>query len=897
MLFIGHISALLSENENGSDIESHPGRSSSREMNQVFDANLLPPTEGKALMVRHLKNYFTGNSDSESESSRPASGRKPGMTEEIYNRLIALKQRLEDDDEIKVSERTMKVLQDRQNRRESMRSLSSKSSDNVDSPDPVDPPKSQVSQGGIQLSSPLLPISKRISDFKKITTPRSPKLVDVRKKCTDSKIKSNSSTNGTKETNKLDTKCVGGRIFLTNKPKFDNRRTTDAQPTNGSHKPSVNGNLLKSTNGSHKPSVLSNLLKPTKNNDDELIDEIVENSTPTQTELATSGVKTSELIISFGGNLGKANVGKKESFQKREPDAERTTKPSFLQKLRNYQFQEEQNLEIDLVVNGIPKPRLTWYKDSKEMKLNEYRQRWAGNKVTIILFPEFWTNEALLSVTAVNQAGTAQNECILYVDSKPYEVIHEIQDIDSEAEIDSSDISEMVKELRMEQINDCDGESEYSEDFMPRDLSPIFEVTEDEITHSLRSDDSRRSSIRSIESIRSTLTMLTPTQVTRTPTIEKLSVSVSSEELGRSSNGHSETDGDKTPTPEDPLVKAESNYRTIAKLRTVEVSVINEADAAKLMIQKFTDSNVKNEIHHSARRESLQSISTIVAADDDDALSVDSYATIEDSFDNIDGSYRSTKDLMSFVTKNYLSKTCYTTATDTEATDTEVEIRTPIRRSETVASPNNSNLFPSPTSTMFPANASSNASPNDLVQEKARHEDLLVKQLEVRKQFRDRKKGTYEPSTETESEIETYNQVHHQQRRQKKMTEEERQKKERQKTFQQKYRLTQRFIEDSIKGNATSLELNQKEFDRLHRYSPAELSNRVFSDSEVFLDTDDDGMDTVSEITIDFGRTNREEFEINNSQLPLNFGTLPLVTHHTIQQEFNTICNDNYIDL
>ncbi|CBY33822.1 unnamed protein product [Oikopleura dioica] len=43
------------------------------------------------------------------------------------------------------------------------------------------------------------------------------------------------------------------------------------------------------------------------------------------------------------------------------------------------------------------------------------------------------------------------------------------------------------------------------------------------------------------------------------------------------------------------------------------------------------------------------------------------------------------------------------------------------------------------------------------------------------------------------------------------MTEEECRKKERQKSFQQKYRLTQRFIEDSIKGNATNLEIAKRE--------------------------------------------------------------------------------------
>ena len=879
VLFIEFVCDATSESECAeSDTDT-------REMNQVFDANVLPPTEGKALMVRHLKQYFTGNSDSESEASRPSSSRKPsGMSEEIFQRLMALKQRLDDDDEIRISERTMRVLQDRQSRRESLRSLSSKSSDK-DSPDPTEAPQPCVSQTGMKLNSPSLLKEARKTEVKKLQSPKrtsgeqpSQKIkaetISTHKINPSTKIGLENISNSSKDVNKIDTKCVGGRIFLASKPKFENRRTNGTQV--------IAKKIVASSDKS--PPVLPAVNKPMDSNSKFVEEDL---KTETMEIIEENGTKKSELTISFTSKKTQQQtyIDKKESFKKREPDAERTTIPSFLQKLRNYEVDPENNLEIDLVVNGIPKPRLTWYKDSKELKLNEYRQKWVGNKVTIILFPEYWTKEALLSVIAENQAGQAQNECIIYVDSKPYEVIHEIQHMESEAEIDSSDISEMVKELRMEQIqHDCDGESEYSEEYMPRELSPIFEVTEDEISHSLRSDNSdssRRSSIRSIESIRSTLTMLTPTQsflVTRTPTIEKLSVSVSSEELGCLSNGADIPDGDKTPTPDDdPLSKAESNYRTIAKHRTAEVSIVND---------EFT----KEPIIQSERRGSLQSIgtvtSTVVGVDDDDAFSIDSYATIEDNFDGIEGTYRSTKDLMSFVTKNYLAKTCYTTDT---ATDTETEITTPNTTCgfETVASPNNLDLFPTPTSTMFPnaASVASSKSPNEM-EEKSRHEDLLLKQLEHKRQTRKRRD---EPSTETESEFETYNQLQNHHRRQRKMTEEERMKKERQKTFQQKYRLTQRFIEDSIKGNATSIELNQKEFDRLHRYSPTEISNKIFSDSEVFLDTDDDGMDTISEITIDFGRTNREEFELTNSQLPINMQPQPI--EHPINQ------NENYIDL
>ena len=108
------------------------------------------------------------------------------------------------------------------------------------------------------------------------------------------------------------------------------------------------------------------------------------------------------------------------------------------------------------------------------------------------------------------------------------------------------------------------------------------------------------------------------------------------------------------------------------------------------------------------------------------------------------------------------------------------------------------------------------------------------------------------------------------------MTEEECRKKERQKSFQQKYRLTQRFIEDSIKGNATNLEIAKRELRNAqlgHHVENEDLTRKnLLSDSEVFLDTDDDGMDTISEITIDFGgRNTRNEFEIGKDSFGKHF--------------------------
>ena len=900
-----------------------------------------PPTERKALKVRQLKNFFaSGNSDSDTDaSSRPESARKTTKNEEIFTRLMALKQRLDDDDEIKVSERTLKVLQERQSRRasrESVRSSSAKSDTQNSSPEtgntsttlhtqikraspPPTPTKTEVKK--ISTLSPQKPVGPFLSP----AAPKKP--VDPvptgHKRSTSEPMKQPAIV---KETKKLETKAAGGRIFLTAKPKLDknkpvkplekfNKPVEQEKPSHeSSHKATkVLVSSQKTTDEPKipdtpklQPKLHSKLVKP--------VEPVKPTSTAEKPERPTSGTETkkSSLTFSFGSKKKSSHEESKETFQPREK-SEKNSHPSFLHRLRNYEMKRDENLEIELVVNGLPKPTLKWFKDNEEMKLNEYRQKWIGNKVLTILFPEYWQKEALLTVTATNPSGTASNECIIYVE-KSYEVIHELhdqihelQDLESEAEIDSSDLSEMVAQLRMEQVPEFDPEndqeSQFSEDFLPRELSPIFEVTEDEISHSLRSNaSSRRSSIKSIESIRSTLTMLTPTQsylVTRTPTIEKLfpqpSLSISSDDI--SPPGGRPADGDKTPVPdessirlrhddEDPISKAENNYRAAAKYRTAEVSVVPEVVPGPGQVAGILGTApVRNP---DSRRESFQSIGTV----DDDAFSVDSYATnlTDDGFDNLDATYRSTKDLMSFVKQNFVSKTtCYTTDTCTTDDGGETEVTTPntLGGFETVASPNDPDLFPTPTSTQFPTVASSPTSvitveDNDQVKI-LKNEELLVKKLEIRKQYaQTRRRRVDEPSTETESELETAHQITQSRTRKKLMSEEDRIKKERQKSFQQKYRLTQRFIEDSIKGNAASLDINAKELEKLNRYSPAEFTSRIYPDSEVFLDTDDDGMDTVSEMTIDFGRTTRQEFE-NQTQELIN--------------DINFVCEENFIDL
>ena len=78
------------------------------------------------------------------------------------------------------------------------------------------------------------------------------------------------------------------------------------------------------------------------------------------------------------------------------------------------------------------------------------------------------------------------------------------------------------------------------------------------------------------------------------------------------------------------------------------------------------------------------------------------------------------------------------------------------------------------------------------------------------------------------------------------MSEEERFRRERKLAFQQKYRQTQRLLESSS-NDVFSRNLTYRD----NEMSTNARSSHFLSDSEVFLDTDDDGMDTVSEITID----------------------------------------------
>ncbi|CAG5085004.1 Oidioi.mRNA.OKI2018_I69.PAR.g10790.t1.cds [Oikopleura dioica] len=536
---------------------------------------------------------------------------------------------------------------------------------------------------------------------------------------------------------------------------------------------------------------------------------------------------------------------KKKDFIRRSEERPSVTKPAFLQPLRNFQIAPEQNLEFDMIINGFPKPSLSLYKNSNELKLNEYRKKWIGNKVSITIYHEYWRQEAVFTVIAENEAGSATNECIIYSD-EPFEMI---EIVENEAEIDSSDIPELSQELRLEQVDvDIDEDSLTSEDYLPRELSPIFEVTEDELTRSLRSAaSSRRSSIRSVESIRSTLTMLTPTQsfvVERNPEIQDLTP------LSTISAPISERD-DKTPTPEknpDVIDLAEANYRNLLKNRAAEVSIVNDLQST-------------DESRHDSRRNSLVSLSTING--DDDAISLDSYATIDPPEEP---KYRSTEDLMSFVSKNFVEKTSY--ITDTTTTDTETDtstVYTPATGT-TVASPTNTDLFPTPTSTMRPA-LESPVSMTSGFSEKSRQE------FQLRRASRENLL-----SNETESELETNLSISLNTRTKRKMTEEECRKKERQKSFQQKYRLTQRFIEDSIKGNATNLEIARRELRNAQLGHNSVIENEdltrknLLSDSEVFLDTDDDGMDTISEITIDFGgRNTRNEFEIGKDSFGKHF--------------------------
>ena len=179
-------------------------------------------------MVKHLKQYFAGNSDSETESKPESPRRTSGMSEDIFNRLLALKQRLDDNDEIRVSEQTMKVLHDRQTRRES---LKSKSASPLAANSPVSAPSTpllvqnnftavklknrptsaETSSNGIKLISLTKKDETQEKQVKKIKFPvsKKPEKKDEEKTLEDKP----------KDGSRLDASFIGGRIFLNSRKK------------------------------------------------------------------------------------------------------------------------------------------------------------------------------------------------------------------------------------------------------------------------------------------------------------------------------------------------------------------------------------------------------------------------------------------------------------------------------------------------------------------------------------------------------------------------------------------------------------------------------------------------------------------------------------------------------
>ena len=988
---------------------------SSSEREETRDPMTKTPIEGKKMAVRQLKKYYassgsqidtsgTAGTDSDGaqsgqgslSTSRPESSR-PVRTQEqqvIYNKLMELKQRLDADQDILISEQTMKVLQERQHRRDSTKSAISAHSLSPEvnqSPStgsqPIIGHQRQSSLPSSITSTTTFKINPQSSakedkktEVKKLaSTPRESPISrrsDYNEERSESESSSRPTSARIKAEQTLEAKMVGGRIFVQNKLKSrDQTPTRDLQnvrerlpsprvvktpvkspeeitpvvapkhqlpirvirtdeeriikskpelktlesiPAQGSNQPSPMTEPSpvtspKSNTSSHSSSIMisicsiSNASGPKKTQESKKM--AISNTKITETKILEkeretvreyvpqddSPVETSRSEVKI---MPKPEVrpevksevkmemkpeikpAQRENMKPKEILENRKAAPSFVRMLESVSFFDQTgNLILPVSLEGFPRPTLSLFKNGVEMKINWFRLKRNGNDVEVILFPEFWKHDAILTILATNEVGECSTESIVYPHSleEPAEELKEeaghIFGHSSDGEIDSSDISDLARELRMEVQNNEEEEDE--EDYLPRELSPIFEVTEDEysITHSIRSGaSSRRSSIRSIDSIRSTLTVLTPTQsvVVKSPPVEVISVTgttVSPNGFNgiamngiKHEGGHHEEhledgEGIKTPTPED----------NMPHLKTGEGG-------------------------KGARRGSFQSINS--KDYDDDVYSIDSYATVDGQnvdVDEIDTKYRSTEELMSFVTRNFVTNVNSNTETETE-TETEA-VMTPTTVEETVASPSNVNLFPTPTDTV--RNASPNSSVHTLStmnsgnsgkpdEEKTRFEELLHRQMEVRRQVREkvhREMNIETTTSDTDGGIPSF-MIN---RRHRKMNEEERQKKERKMAFQQKYRLTQRFIEDSIKGNATSIELTQRAMKDADRMCTPVSQASLLNDSDVFLDTDDDGMDTVSEVTIDFGRQ-RDFGDAIRDEFNSNLG-------------FDVAYGENYIDL
>jgi len=939
------------------------------------------PIDGKKMAVRQLKKYYASSGGSQIETSaatdsdasgqgsvsRPESSR-PVRTQEqqvIYNKLMELKQRLDADQDILISEQTMKVLQERQQRRDSTKSAISAHSLSPEvnqSPStgsqPIIGHQRQSSLPSSITSTTTFKINPQSSvkedkktEVKKLaSTPReSP--ISRRSDYTEDRSESESSSRPTsariKAEQTLEAKMVGGRIFVQNKLKSRDQtptrdlqnvrerlpsprvvktpvkspeeitpvvapkhqlpirviRTDEERIIKSKHEVKKESNQAlpmtepspvtspKSNMSSHSSSIMisicsiSNASGKKKNPESKKMtisnskieqetvreyvpqdDSPIENSLSEIKLMSKPDVRPEVKPEVKMENKPEVKPVEPENVKAKEIQSEienRNLAPCFVSMLESVSFFDQTgNLILPVSLEGFPRPTLSLFKNGVEMKINWFRLKRNGNDVEVILFPEFWKHDAILTILATNEVGECSTESIVYPHSLEEEPIEEQKEEaifghSSDGEIDSSDISDLARELRMEvQKNE---EDEDEEDYLPRELSPIFEVTEDEysITHSIRSGaSSRRSSIRSIDSIRSTLTVLTPTQsvVVKSPPVEVISVTgttVSPNGFngiamnGFKHEGHQEhledEEGIKTPTPED------------------NTTHLKAGEGGK-----------------GARRGSFQSINS--KDYDDDVYSLDSYATVDGQnvdVDEIDTKYRSTEELMSFVTRNFVTNVNSNTETETE-TETEA-VMTPTTVEETVASPSNVDLFPTPTDTV--RNASPNSSVHTLStmnsgnsgkpdEEKTRFEELLHRQMEVRRQVREkvhREMNIETTTSDTDGGIPAILTN----RRHRKMNEEERQKKERKMAFQQKYRLTQRFIEDSIKGNATSIELTQRAMKDADRMCTPVSQASLLNDSDVFLDTDDDGMDTVSEVTIDFGRQRdfgdaiRDEFNSN----------------------------------
>ncbi|CAG5085008.1 Oidioi.mRNA.OKI2018_I69.PAR.g10791.t1.cds [Oikopleura dioica] len=181
---------------------------------------------------------FLYSSGSESDSSRPASGRKNrNPNEEMIQKLLAIKERLEDTSDLEISESAMRVLQERGSRRGSTKS-STKSSPRSSASEGAKPdlPKAQPASSNEtkrkaetistnftipKLQPKAKPVEQKSEGTKvvKLTKKRSSPVPPKQEQNAQKEVAAKGPTKG------MNAVSAGGKLFLTEKPKH--RKTPD----------------------------------------------------------------------------------------------------------------------------------------------------------------------------------------------------------------------------------------------------------------------------------------------------------------------------------------------------------------------------------------------------------------------------------------------------------------------------------------------------------------------------------------------------------------------------------------------------------------------------------------------------------------------------------------------